>query len=48
MINNFDWLKKILTSLKNFFLCETPEEKLLKEQWNKRLEEIIGKMKSRK
>lgn len=45
MINNFDWLKKILTSLENFFLCETPEEKLLKEQWNKRLEEITQKMK---
>lgn len=45
MMNNFDWLKKILILLENFFLCETTEEKLLNEQWNKRLEEITQKLK---
>ncbi len=40
--------KKIVEILKNIILCETHEEKQLKEQWDKRLEEIIAKMKSRK
>lgn len=35
----------IMKWLKNIFLCETPEEKILREQWEKRLEEIIQKMK---
>ena len=37
--------KKIVEVLKNILLCETPEEKLYKDEWNRRLDEIIKKMK---
>jgi hypothetical protein len=30
--------------IREIFLCETPEEKILREQWEKRLNEIIKKM----
>ena len=42
------YIKKIKQFIKDILKCETPEERIYKEQWNNRLREIINKMKKQK
>ena len=39
------YIKKIKQFIKDILICETPEERIYKEQWNNRLREITNKMK---